>query len=48
MTWLDLALVYPEFVGWVAQRYGGVPDGAVTEEDYNRFKTEYNEVINNG
>lgn len=41
MTWRDLALVYPGFVQWLVQKHGPLPDGPVLEEDYNRFKAEY-------
>lgn len=40
-TWRQLARSYPEFVQWIAQRHGGVPDGPIDEADYERFVTEY-------
>lgn len=40
-TWKDIALFYPHFVQWIVQKYGSVPDGPATEEDYDRFKVEY-------
>lgn len=41
MTWKELAEALPEFVAWIVQRHGGVPEGPITEDDYNRFKAEY-------
>jgi hypothetical protein len=41
MTWKELATVYPDFVQWVVQVYGPLPEGDVTEADYERFGTAY-------
>lgn len=41
MTWRELAGRFPEFVQWVAQRYGPLSDGPVIEADYERFRTAY-------
>jgi hypothetical protein len=41
LSWEDLAKIYPEFVQWVVQRFGPLPDGPVLEEDYDRFKDAY-------
>lgn len=40
-TWKELAVHFPEFVQWIVQRYGGVPEGPIKREDYLRFQTEY-------
>lgn len=40
ITWRELAAHYVEFVQWVAQRHG-LPDGPIREDDYTRFKNEY-------
>jgi hypothetical protein len=40
-TWKELARTYPEFVQWVVQRYGPLPDGPINEADYTRYATEY-------
>lgn len=41
MTWKELAAKLPEFVQWVVQRHGPLPEGPIREADYNRFKAEY-------
>lgn len=41
MTWNDVATNLPEFVQWAVQKYGGLPEGEVTEDDYNRLVTEW-------
>ena len=41
MTWKELAAHYPEFVQWVVARHGGLPEGPIQEEDYNRFAAEF-------
>lgn len=40
-TWRDLATVHPEFVQWVVQTYGPLPEGEVKEEDYERYRQEF-------
>ena len=41
MTWRDIAGRYPEFVQWVVQRFGPLPEGEVRREDYERFARAY-------
>jgi hypothetical protein len=41
MTWDDVALHYPEFVQWIAAKFGPLPDGDVKQEDYERFKAAW-------
>lgn len=43
LSWKDLASAYPEFVTWIVQRYGGVPEGKVKESDYNKYVAAYQE-----
>jgi hypothetical protein len=43
MTWHDIAEVYPVFVQWIVAKYGPLPDGEVSEEDYERFSAAYNQ-----
>jgi hypothetical protein len=43
MNWKEFALLYPEFVEWIVQKFGPLPEGAIDEEDYNRFKLAYEE-----
>jgi len=38
VTWKDVAAVYPEQVQLYVQKYGPLPDGPITEEDYIEFK----------
>lgn len=40
-TWKEFAWIYPQFVQWIVQKYGGVPDGQVKREDYERFRREF-------
>lgn len=44
ITWRGLAQRYPEFVQFVTQRHGGLPDGPIRETDYQRFAAEYQEA----
>lgn len=46
LTWHDVAVHLPEFAQWVVQRHGGLPDGPVAKEDYERFSVEYQEEVN--
>jgi hypothetical protein len=41
ITWNDVAYQHPEFVAWVVQRYGPLPEGPVIEEDYERYRTAW-------
>jgi hypothetical protein len=41
MTWKDVAARYPEFVSWLVQTHGPLPDGDVEEEEFTRFANEY-------
>ena len=41
MTWRDIAARYPEFVQWIVQRHGGLPDGPVEQADYERYSAEW-------
>ena len=45
MTWSQLAEHYPEFVAWVVQKFGPLPEGPVKEADYNRFKAAYEKEL---
>jgi hypothetical protein len=41
VTWRDVAIQYPEFVQWVAAKFGPLPDGPVTGRDYARYADAY-------
>ncbi len=41
LTWQQIAVEHPAFIQWAVQRHGGLPDGPVQAEDYNRLKAEY-------
>jgi hypothetical protein len=41
VTWKDLTVQYPEFVQWVVARFGPLPDGKVTQADYECFAEAY-------
>jgi len=41
ITWKDVAKQHPAFVAWIVQRYGPLPEGPVTELDYERYRTSY-------
>ena len=43
MTWNDVAEVYPEFVQWIAQTQGPLPDGEVRKADFDKFAAKYRE-----
>lgn len=40
-TWKELAPMYPEFVAWVVQRYGPLPEGPIEQELYDRATDAY-------
>lgn len=42
LTWKHIAAYDPEFVQWVVQRYGPLPDGPVNEADYERYLAAFN------
>jgi len=41
ITWNQIAIAYPEFVQWVVQTYGPMPEGPIQHEDYVRYKELY-------
>jgi hypothetical protein len=41
ITWRVLAVYYPEFVEWIVQRHGPLPEGGIVQADYERFRDEY-------
>jgi hypothetical protein len=41
MTWHDIAVRYPDFVQWAVQTHGPLPDGEVSEDDYERLALDY-------
>ena len=40
-TWKVMAVVYPQFVQWVVQKYGPRPEGAIVREDWDRYVALY-------
>lgn len=42
MTWKDLAKSYPEFVQWIVQKFGPLPEGEISADDYNRYADAWN------
>jgi hypothetical protein len=40
-TWRDVATRHPEFVQWVVATFGPLPDGPVTQQDYDRYAAAY-------
>ena len=51
VTWqkaLTQGLLPAEFVQWAVQREGGLPDGPIQQEDYERLKAEYEADNNKG
>lgn len=41
MTWRDIAIQLPQFTQWVVQRFGPLPDGEVSREEYERYAAAY-------
>lgn len=41
MTWREMTVIHPAFVQWVVARFGPLPDGAITQEDYERYIEAY-------
>ena len=41
ITWRQAAGTYPEFVQWVVQRDGGLPDKEIVGEQWDRLREEY-------
>lgn len=41
MKWNEVAAIHPEFVQWVVQKFGPLPDGPVVEADYERFRAAF-------
>lgn len=42
LTWKVMTTLLPEFVQWIVQKYGPLPEGPIKQTDYERFKKEYN------
>lgn len=40
IAWRDITIVLPEFVQWIAQTHGPLPEMA-DQETYNKYRTEY-------
>ena len=41
ITWSDMTKWYPQFMQWVVQKFGPLPDGAVKTVDYEKFRSAY-------
>lgn len=41
ITWKILAAARPEFVQWVVQREGRVPEGPIDDAEYSRLRRAY-------
>lgn len=44
ITWRQMVPIFPQFVQWIAQTVGPLPEGNVQKEDYERFKALYEEA----
>lgn len=40
-TWNDVTAIVPEFVQWIVQKHGPLPEGQVDLELYAEYLTEY-------
>ena len=40
ITWRQVAVLFPEFVQWVAQTHGHLPEEC-TEDDYTMYANEW-------
>lgn len=36
-----MAVVYPEFVQWVVQKFGPVPEGPIDRNMWDKYREEY-------
>lgn len=45
MTWKDVAAKYPEFVQWIVQTHGPLPDGAVKQEQFDELTDQYRHYL---
>lgn len=45
ITWKELAAEFPEFVQWVVQKYGPLPEGPVSEEEIIRYTEEFRATL---
>ena len=43
MTWKELAMTLPEFVQWIVQVHGPLPEGTIKQQDYDKFSELYSE-----
>ena len=41
---MNKRLLPAEFVQWAVQREGGLPDGPIQQEDYERLAAEYRRI----
>lgn len=44
VTWREIAIVYPEHVQLYIQKFGGIPEGIVTQEDWDHFVKALNNL----
>lgn len=40
-TWRDVAVIVPDFVQWIVQKHGPLPEGQVDIELYAHYLAEY-------
>ena len=43
LTWRDVAVLDPEFVQWVVQRFGPLPEGPVRPRDHKKYLAAFND-----
>ena len=44
VTWREIAIAYPEHVQLYIQKFGGTPEGTVTQEDWDHFVKALNNL----
>jgi hypothetical protein len=44
VTWAQIARVQPEFVQWIVQKYGPLPDGPVVKSLFDHYAELYKEA----
>lgn len=45
MTWSTLATYFPEYMQWVVQTYGPLPEGPIDQGEYELYRLAYEDHL---
>ena len=44
-TWREIAAVSPQFMEWIVQKYGPLPEGPADAESIKKYMTDYDKEM---